>query len=62
MIEKKKVCKDCGMLTVEKKCPNCGSQHLMDKYKGRVIVLDEAKSEVAKKLKITQKGAYALKY
>jgi RNA polymerase subunit RPABC4/transcription elongation factor Spt4 len=34
---------------------------LSDNFKGRVLVLDHEKSEIAQKLKITKKGSYAVK-
>ena len=61
MVDKKKVCKECGALTKEKVCEICKSNNLADKYKGTVVILSED-SEVAKKLNIEKKGMYALKY
>jgi RNA polymerase subunit RPABC4/transcription elongation factor Spt4 len=62
MVDKKKVCKDCGALTAEKVCPICSSKNLADKYKGTVVIFDSENSEVAKRLKIEKSGTYALKY
>lgn len=62
MVDKKKVCKDCGTLTTEKTCPKCNSNQLLEKYKGNVLVLNAKESEVAAKLKIKDNGDYALKY
>ena len=61
MVVKKKACKECKALTLEKECPICGSKNLAEKYKGNVIVLDAGKSEIAKKLNIEKEGNYALK-
>lgn len=58
----KKACKQCGHLTTEKECPNCGSQEFADKYKGAVMVIDPENSEIGKKLNIENQGVYALKY
>lgn len=59
---KDKVCKDCGFLSDENKCINCGSNNFLDKYKGKVLILDAEKSDVAKKLNIKSNGKFALKY
>ncbi len=62
MVEKKKACKECGYLTLEKECPNCGSNQFVEKYKGRVVVLNAKESEIAEKLEIKNNGQFALKY
>lgn len=62
MVDKKKVCKDCGALTKDKECVLCGSKNLADKYKGTVVVFDSENSQVAKKLNIEKNGSYAIKY
>ncbi len=62
MADKKKVCKDCGHLTIEKICPYCKSTQLLEKYKGNVHIVNVKESEVAKKLDLTDNGEYALKY
>lgn len=62
MAEKEKACKECGYLTTEKKCPNCGNQNLLEKYKGTVLILNAKESKVAETLSIKNNGKYALKY
>ncbi len=62
MVVKNKVCKNCGFLTTEDVCPNCGSKEFLDKYKGEVLILDFKRSEIAKKLGITSNGKFAIKY
>ena len=58
----KKACKKCNTLyEKESKCPRCGSADSTDSWKGRIVLLDPEKSEVAQKLKIKEKGAYAIK-
>jgi len=57
----KKTCKNCKMIYEGDKCPNCGSQEYTDSSKGRVIILNPESSEVAKNLKLTGKGSYAIK-
>ncbi len=58
----KKACKKCNALyEKEAKCPRCGATEATDSWKGRVIILDPEKSEVAQKLKLKEKGSYAIK-
>lgn len=59
---KDKVCKQCGFLTQESECPNCGSKYFLDKFKGRVLILDPVNSDIAEKLDIKTNGKFALKY
>ncbi len=60
---KARACKLCGRITEEKgdKCPSCGSKELTESFKGRIVVLDSEKSEVAKKLNIKDTGNFAIK-
>ena len=62
MVEKNKACKECGYLTLEKECPSCKGKVFLEKYKGKVLILDSKNSTVAKKLDIKNNGAFALKY
>jgi len=58
---KQKACKICNTIYEGDKCPNCNSKESTDSFKGRIVVLDPEKSEIAKKLKFTKKGEYAIK-
>ena len=59
---KDKACKICNIIFEGKdKCPNCESVESTDAYKGRVVILDPEKSEIAQKLKIKSKGNFAIK-
>ena len=58
---KQKACKICNRIYEGEKCPNCESKESTDSFKGRVIVLNSEKSELAQKLKIKNKGAFAIK-
>ncbi len=59
---KPKACKLCNTIVEEgDKCPSCGSKELTEGSKGRVVILNPEKSEVAKKLNIKQKGNFAIK-
>lgn len=59
---KVKACKICNLIVEEgDKCPRCGSKELTEGPKGRVVVLNPEKSEVAQKLTLKEKGNYAIK-
>ena len=58
---KPKACKICNTIYEGDKCPKCGSKEFTDSFKGRIIVQDPEKSEIAQKLKIKEKGEYAIK-
>lgn len=60
MAKKEKACKQCGFLTDEDVCPNCGSNSFSEKYKGVVVIFD-VNSRVAKELNKEKPGKYALK-
>jgi DNA-directed RNA polymerase subunit E" len=61
MTPKAKACKNCGRIYEGEKCPNCGSKESTESFKGRIIVSNPEKSEIAKKLKINEKGSFAIK-
>jgi DNA-directed RNA polymerase subunit E" len=56
-----KACKKCKLIFEGTKCPKCGSEEFTDNFKGRVVVLKPEESEIAKNLKIKEKGAFAIK-
>jgi DNA-directed RNA polymerase subunit E" len=59
---KQKACRVCNVIYGEgDKCPKCGSKESTDSFKGRVMMLDPEKSEIAKKLNIKDKGNFAIK-
>ena len=58
---KQKACKNCNRVHEDDKCPSCESKEATDGFKGRIIVFDSEKSEIAKKLKIKEKGNFAIK-
>jgi DNA-directed RNA polymerase subunit E" len=58
---KEQACRKCKMLTTEKACPNDGSTELSNEWSGLIIIINPAKSQVAKTLGITKPGRYALK-
>ena len=58
---KKKACKTCKIFVKGSECPICKSTDLTTSWKGRIIILDPEKSEIAKKLNIREKGNFAIK-
>jgi|APIni6443716594_1056825.scaffolds.fasta_scaffold1646512_2 DNA-directed RNA polymerase subunit E" len=58
---KRRVCKKCKIITDQNVCPICKGDNFATTFKGRVYVLDTAKSEVGKKVNAPIKGEYALK-
>ena len=58
---KQKACKICNKIHEEEKCPRCGSKESTESFKGRIVVLNPEKSEIAQQLKIKDKGNFAIK-
>ena len=62
MAIKEKACKICKTIYLDgDKCPNCGAKDSIEGFKGRIIVLDPEKSEIAQKLNLKTKGEFAIK-
>lgn len=57
----KKVCKRCKIFVEEAACPICKGTEFTETWKGRIVIFNPQESEIAKKLKITKEGAYAIK-
>lgn len=57
----KKVCKKCKRFVEGASCPICKGNQFSDNWKGRLIILDANKSEIAKQMQINVKGEYAIK-
>ena len=61
-MRKAKACKICNKIyETGDKCPRCDAKESTEGFKGRIIVLDSEKSEIAKKLNIKEKGSFAIK-
>ncbi|MCS7134400.1 MAG: DNA-directed RNA polymerase subunit E'' [Candidatus Pacearchaeota archaeon] len=60
-MKKEKACKKCKIITEKEKCPLCEGTEFTESWKGRMIIFDTEKSEIAQKLKIKQPGDYAIK-
>ena len=59
---KEKACKLCKVIYEGKdKCPKCESKEFSETFKGKIIVTDAEKSEVAKKLNLKENGTFAIK-
>jgi DNA-directed RNA polymerase subunit E" len=58
---KQKACKNCNKIYEGEKCPKCSSKESTDSFKGRIVVFNPEKSEIAKKLNIKEKGNFAIK-
>ena len=58
---KKKACKKCRYFFEGNECPACKSNQVASTWQGRIHVVDNNKSEIAKKLDIKVKGEYAIK-
>jgi DNA-directed RNA polymerase subunit E" len=58
---KELACRKCKYVTTGKICPACKSSDLTPYWEGIVIVGNPEESKIAKTLKITAKGKYALK-
>jgi DNA-directed RNA polymerase subunit E" len=58
---KELACRKCKCVTMSKVCPACKSSDLTPDWEGIVVVANPEESRIAKTLKITVKGKYALK-
>lgn len=58
---KQKACKICNRIYDEDKCPKCGSKEFTENFKGKIVVLNPEKSEIAKNVEIHEKGNFAVK-
>ncbi len=58
---KPKACKICSTIYEGEKCPKCESKESTDNFKGRIVLLNPEKSEIAPRLKLKDKGNFAIK-
>ena len=58
---KQKACKICNTIYEGHKCRKCESRESTEGFKGRIVVLNPEKSEIAKKLELKDKGNFAIK-
>lgn len=57
----KKVCKKCKLFVTGNQCPLCKGSKFTENWKGKLIVIDANKSEIAQNIGIKTKGEYAIK-
>lgn len=57
----RKACKSCKYLVDGNTCPICKGTQFAESWKGKLIILNAEKSEIAKKVGIKVKGEYAIK-
>ena len=58
---KQRACKNCKTVYTGSKCPKCGSESFTEGFKGKVVIFNPEESEIAKNMKIKEKGEYAIK-
>lgn len=59
---KSKACKICKKIYEEgDKCPRCDAQENTEGFKGRIVMFDPEKSEIAKQINVNDKGNFAIK-
>ena len=58
---KELACRKCKCVTIGKVCQACKSSDLTPDWEGIIVVANPEESRIAKTLKITVKGKYALK-
>ena len=58
---KSKACKICKTIHETEKCPKCDSKEFTETFKGRIVVNNPEKSEIAQKLNLKEKGNFAIK-
>lgn len=58
---KEKACKHCKLVYEGDSCPNCERKDTTDTFKGKIVITNPEKSELAKAMKINKKGLYAIK-
>ena len=56
---RERACRKCKRLTEESRCPVDGSTDLSGQWSGLIVVLDAARSEVARTLGVKSPGRYA---
>jgi DNA-directed RNA polymerase subunit E" len=56
-----RVCRDCHRLVEGEACSMCGTTNLTTDWAGYLVIIDPARSDVAKRMNITVPGRYALK-
>jgi transcription elongation factor SPT4 len=58
---KQRACKLCKTIHDTERCPSCEGKEHTESFKGRIVVLNPEKSEIAQKINITEEGNFAIK-
>ncbi len=59
---KQKACKKCKTIYEGKApCPRCGSEDFTENFKGKIVITNPEKSNIAKKVNMNEKGEFAIK-
>jgi DNA-directed RNA polymerase subunit E" len=58
---KEKACKKCKAIFTGSKCPKCGSEEHTETFKGKIDIINPEDSEIAKELKLKDKGDFAIR-
>jgi DNA-directed RNA polymerase subunit E" len=58
---KTRACKICNTIHEEERCPKCESKEYTESFKGRIILLNPEKSEIAPRIKLKDRGNFAIK-
>lgn len=58
---KEKACKNCKIIYEGAKCPGCGNEQSNEGFKGKIKIINAEESEIAKNLKISKKGCFAIR-
>lgn len=58
---KQKACRLCNTIYEGDKCPKCDSKDSTESFKGKIVVLNPEKSEIANKINLKSKGNFAIK-
>ena len=58
---KERACLNCKIIFEGDKCPICHESSFTESFKGQVSVFNPDESEIAKNMKIRQKGQFAIK-
>ena len=57
----RKACKKCKIFVEGSECPVCKGSDFVTNWKGRIYIIDEQKSAIAKKVGLPVNGEYAIK-
>jgi DNA-directed RNA polymerase subunit E" len=61
-MSKQKACRECKTIYEgSDACPACGSKEFSETIKGRIVVLNPEKSEIAQKINLKKAGNFAIK-